>query len=812
MKTKKPRTFDLANFSATNIPLVLLLVISSLIIIELIIGLDPNYNLKTMYEYYFNEVQDVVFSKTSFESSFLILASFIFGIKQFRFTNKKALGYTTLALPKKRRKIFNKSVIPVITVLSIVTLLSKLFVLIVNVQRHGFSSELLLNSFSDFLICFMAIFIGFTASAAASVFTGKLAEAIVSGYAILRLPAAITAVVETIFSALLYGYTDSFTRSDATLTIVSLLNPLGIITYPSYNYYFGGVEYYGNTTTSLVGSILWIAISVTGLALIKKHFVKSFKAECIGFKTINKPMTLITSISISFYIAIEIITLTINNYLASNTLSDGMLYYKPVATIIIFVVTAIITGYLINSLLTTSISFTKEKLKLIIAPISIVAVLSVFALTNGFGHYNKIPKAEKIESVTVLSTLNYNTAFSSLEGHDFEYSYMSSCNVFTTENDIKVIQGIHQTALDSRDKDTNESIQIIYLLKNGKSVYRTYYLASNELSESLFALWETDEFQRLKTDAFVNNAPTNKDLYSFDETNPSENGFILNSLYSSSAYSYELYDDKEKKDISCFNYKDSPTVNILRKDATFKELTDLSENDFNKIKAAIYKDMTETSGEEWFKPKKSYGAISFTYPYDYFSGIYHWEEYEDEYAEDEETEFDFTYDFLDYEESIEIYVTSSTPNTVKVLKELGLFKVMLEKGFEPTACYVADVNEISRWYNVEDDDKLICHSVYFTPGGYGTAEAVIDCFSDPNYYEESYYGNIIIDQIYEMLLGGSALSYPTTKPPAVKIENKEEITKLINSAHLAYYIGDSGQFLVVEYENDNFECFVIPEN
>ena len=92
----------------------------------------------------------------------------------------------------------------------------------------------------------------------------------------------------------------------------------------------------------------------------------------------------------------------------------------------IFTISSIVLGYLINSLLTTSIRFTKEKLKLILAPVSIVAVLALFSVTNGFGYYNRIPDMEKIESVNVISSFNFNEFFSTTEENDFTFDEIGS--------------------------------------------------------------------------------------------------------------------------------------------------------------------------------------------------------------------------------------------------------------------------------------------------------------------------------------------------------------------------------------------------
>ena len=110
MKRNKQKRFDLANFSATSAPLILLLIFASLLIFETIYGFDPDFNFRSMYDLYKAEaVGSYTFSTNGFESIILLIAAFILGIKQFRFTNKKELGYTTLLFAQKRKSIFNKN-------------------------------------------------------------------------------------------------------------------------------------------------------------------------------------------------------------------------------------------------------------------------------------------------------------------------------------------------------------------------------------------------------------------------------------------------------------------------------------------------------------------------------------------------------------------------------------------------------------------------------------------------------------------------------------------------------------------------------
>ena len=569
----------------------------------------------------------------------------------------------------------------------------------------------------------------------------------------------------------------------------------------------------------LLPSIIWIIICIVGLILIKRHFVKSYRAENIGFKTINKTVTFISSISISLSIAIALAQY-IYFFGAEYSYEFGF-YAAPVQIISIIIIATIVFAYIINSIITTSVKFTKEKMKLILAPLIVVAVVSIYALTGGFGYYNRITDQEKIEEINISTTFNFCELLTTDEIHSFEsVGMLNGTLTLSTENDIKIAQEIHKTALEYRDKDTSEAIQIDYKLKNGKTVSRSYFMGSEEFSEKLLTLWETDKAGELRKDIYVENKPTNTYITynSYDPYEPYD-------LY------YEEYDDY--KPTSCFNYKDS-AVALQSKDSNLTILTpDLSEEDFNKIKNAIYLDMTETTAEEWFKPQETYGLISFTYnegyyeeDWDYYAdeGVYGeiadilggmeagsvtTEEYEDYEDYEDGTYYDdlsYLFDYWGYGETIDIPVTSSTKNTLAVLESLNLtdaFKITSK----PTKCYIGDVKEITNWYaNAKDSSDLVFHSTYFVPS-YDLASDIIYSFlDDEEFYYDDYLGSLM-GKFFDFIFN---YTETTSEAPVTEITDPDEINELLNQSHFKYYVGTSGKLVILEYDDYTESIYVIP--
>ena len=843
VKTKKIRKFDLANFSATKAPLVILLCLSTIAIISSVVGIDPYYNITNILEYSMYDKADYIFSVSSTDFFWALLSGFVLGLHQFRFLNKKAFGLATFSFPKKRKDLFNSKVITPIIVISVVIILTKLITLLMNIKWHGPESELFSLFFADLFTCLKCFFVGFTATTICSIFCGRFIETLAASYSLLVLPSVIFGVIDTILSCFLYGYTSLNYRYDFLATLVNALNP-AYDTSQQYTSILLSYEIYEKPTTPLVTSILWILFCTVALILAKKYFVTKYKVEKIGFKSINKTITFITSIAISLELAYSV---TVYSALFSaSPLTDiyGYSFESPALTLTILSITSVIFAYICNSIVITSIKITKEKLKLIAAPITLIAVTFLFAITGGFGYASRLPDAEKIESIEVSSTYNHIELFSTADPHAFdEMGYVSQTPItLTTQNDIEIGKAIHESAINNRSKETGDLVHFCYTLKNGTKVYRSYISVSAETSDKLLTLWKTDEADKTRRDYLFNNKPTDSSPYTIKSEAELEYNPITDEYVDFSA--------------SCFDYKYS-TVLLYSKDSSCELLSsEINKETFEGLKEAIYKDMSELSAEEWYKPEKTYGFISFGYNDAYYDSFFDMSYYENEMADAEtiideigtvinveegtlptdEEEMPITIDpetgevveldsWEDYDsgwtysgdmtdsEQANIPVTSNMKHTIKYLRDLGymdFFNLKGENKTKPVKAYIADTKDIMRWYaSYEESSDKICNPSYFV-GDTFVPESVIYSFEEDEYYYDDYYdefSNSFFGRLLDKILGLSTNESPA---PATEITDEEEIYSLLESSHLKYYTNGESKILFIEYDNYAYHMYLIP--
>ena len=812
MKNKKPHYFDLANFSATKAPLIILLTIFSLVLFSIVVGFGE-LSLATMYEdMELNKQPNTPLMSIYYsENLFVLIAALIIGFVQFRFLDNKSLGLTTFSFPKNRKKIFNgKTVIPLITMVA-VSVAVKTVAYIIAGSYLGVNTTLTMLYLKECLALIEFILLGFSAAVIASVFCGRTIETILGGYAILSLPNILFSTLDTLLECFLYGYfSHSNTLTKSGLKIASWVAPTSTV---SFSEFLLGISVSPQQDIPAAPAIFWIILCITALYLCKRHFIKGLKVEQIGFKTINKVMTFIITVTLSLNIALT----------ASYGIYITKYYYldfgdKSVFFTIVLTALCVISAYVINSIITSSIKLSAEKVKVIAAPLAIIILTVIFGVSGGLGYATRIPDSSEIALVEVTSTFNH------LEPINTNYAYPDFSSeiprtqtiVFSTEKDIEVAKAIHESTLSNREAETAETVNIAYVLKNGSVITRSYSYLSEEASSKLLNIWKTDEMNKLLKDTFFNNKPTNLDP-EYPTTKISDDNIL-------SYYNY--YDEEEEKPFSCLNYKDS-SVGLFGKDAFIADINSLlDENAFNKIKTAIYKDITTLTTEEWFKPTETYGGIVFSYGENYYDSVFgeYYDEFYEEFTEEipdseaatgivetvggTEPEEELYIGDLSDGNQLVISVTAEMKNTVKVLKDLGLFELFKEKE-EVNSAYIANLKEIAQWYDSYDADQSVvdtCHPMVFYGGGY-LGDDVLSSLETEEYEEEypETFAEKLISRIFEI-----EYYYNDEAAPVTEVTDKAEIKKLISNAHNRYLTTDECRILIVEYDYKRTAVYIIP--
>ena len=136
----------------------------------------------------------------------------------------------------------------------------------------------------------------------------------------------------------------------------------------------------------------------------------------------------------------------------------------------------------------------------------------------------------------------------------------------------------------------------------------------------------------------------------------------------SEIYCYDYYGDYNysEKSYSCFNYDTNDVLIVSKQNTETKVKDNLTRENLELVKEAIYKDYCELSSEEWFKPSQTYGAIVFKYEEDYY-GDYFIDAMDDKYD---------WYGYSDDASLVILPVTAEMENTVRTLKSLGLYRYL----------------------------------------------------------------------------------------------------------------------------------------
>lgn len=682
--SKKIANKDLLNsFSAISI----LLIFSYFILMFLfILNPETDYIDGGITYHLYNELAFSSFASYRFSndpslvSLTTIAAGLIIGITQFEFLHRKSYCSTLLSFGVNRKTLFrNRLVLPLVALI-IGLMIPKFIALKFNVEVYGFSSELLSYFILDVLTVFQALFVSYTCSVTASMFTGRTVEAITGTLSVVLLPASVSILINEIFTYFLYGYGNYTTTLTAML---SKFEPFNILTY-LFAYDTFETKLSINTSFSstniaqLIVAVIWIAASIVVMLLLERYFKNSFKAENSGFKGINKVVVYITSLTLPIVVAV----FTLEYIYSFVTSSTGV--FAVVTAIVIGIIGAILCNFIIH--------FTFKKVKVaLLSGGSICAMILAFVLlgsTSIFGTYNKTPDVKDIESIEILTP--YSDFFPNLDYRvDFtdRYVHRSGTTLHITENeDIKTVLEIHEAAAKKEENVTASSMQVSYQLKDGTKIVRNYEYLGADATRVMSKLWDTTAAKEMYKKCF------------FPKLDVEE------SVNLTLGYSYknpELADYNEEGAYLYITSKDGTQTSVLNK---------ITEAEFIRLKNAIYKDICTLSSDEWFTPEESQiGMLSFGYS-----------------------------QALAYNDHIyfDVYLNKNMTNTLKVLKEIDIYNY-LETEKEIKRVLVADITEYVQWDNYDFSkvlkDKTYIHCPYFTQ--YYSDVNATNCFlgyDDPN--------------------------------------------------------------------------------
>ncbi len=479
-----------------------------------IVGVDGNITqtVSARNQYFASFFRDTEYSLTP-ALVLIALASLAVAISTFYFITSKKTVNVYFSLGISRKSLFLSKYLSGALLLAVSVFVPLFLTLIINLITLGFNFYIF-KSFFIFLFSFL--FVSFAAySIGAAIFTcvGTVFEAGIFSGILLFLPDIIFFSIEYLMSKFLYGnpYGFSFVQANSfyydnsdvqTLSQkLSFLSPVffpieqlknyGLIKKETVN---GDVNLPDIPAPDYLFVLIWVLLTVLFIVLGIKLFERR-KAEIAGFIGTNRLLNTLTSFTAAFF-AFAFAVTNIENL---------------VPALIVAIVAFSLVHLILEIIVLRDIKkFVKGLYKL---PIGLVASTAVVLILNAgfFGFSNQIPELNNIKGASI--TIAGSTSEAGLFGDEY---YMGDSNLrylkynaalmgdMTSEHDIKAVLDVHRkiTETDSEDRTLENSIQISYTLKNGKTFKRNFKGVSPENLKALLYLEDTDYYKNALYDLF----------------------------------------------------------------------------------------------------------------------------------------------------------------------------------------------------------------------------------------------------------------------------------------------------------------------
>lgn len=715
-----------------------LIVIFGIIMFLLVLSPEQDVNGKITFlieqrmmysgSYYFCAEHENVFLIT-------IIGGLALGISQFEFLHRKKYCSTLLSFGIKRNKLFwNRFIVPLALSL-ICIILPYAIALKLNIDIFGFKADMFSWFFFELIRVIRVFIASYTISIVACIFTGRTIEAVAGAISIALFPLATATLTDIIFDLSLFGYAGPFYSQTADILVKA--DPI-FISSLLYSRSFD-IAYSTNTpldtdaVIQIVFSLVWIIVSITAIAFVKNYFNKKYKPENSGFKGIHNGIVMLISFTAPLLISALII-----EYLDS--------YFSPSISSSIKAITiciSLVTGFIASLVCGFIVHFTFKKIKAsVVGGVAVIGTIGIalfLGVTGILGTYHNTPKAEEIAKIEVEAPFNefFPDIYESFT--DFTQQYVNGSDtalVVTDKDDIKTVLKLHKTVSDDTENATTSSFNLTYTLKDGSTVTRKYKYIGEEATKEMLKLWDTKAAKELYKNFFFPKFDGVGNLdYSSSTSSRYEHPFIMD------------YNDEEAY------------ILITTRDLETKSVLDeITEAEFNKLKKAIYKDICTLNSSEWFTPEETQiGTLSFCFA--------SYQKFTNEAC------------------GAKFYITPNMSNTVKVLKDTGLYKYFKnEKEIETV--FVADVKEYISWENralATNKKDVAVHQPYFSYMHNGWSHVCFTSYKNGEYI-----------------------------PPVKEVTDKMQIKSLTEKGYIAYNIFNNGKLVFVKYSDDTLSSYVIP--
>ncbi len=673
---------------------------------------------------------NLILSYLDYDGLITLIGGILIALWNFSFLLNKNHARAVLLLPKKRSRLFNEKVTFPLIALSSIVVVIKIIALAINLKNQSLPDGYITPFIADVLTSLTQLFWGYMCGVAGTILPKRKVEVFIGTISLTLLPNAIANIIDYSATTFLRGYVfyDFYERFYENMEIGSL-SPFSV------------------PTNSLICSVVFILISLTGLILTNKYFVKNYKFENCGMVNKNKFITLVSGFSIPIALSGFLTDELFQNFnpnanvIHVATAERNNSYYERLTPEELFILLAVFVGFAIifsiifNIISTAKIVNLKEKAKPIIVIIGSVVVISLLSLTGGLGYENKLPDEDDIETITIEAPYdlieNSSEFIGTSDYYDVHLAVLRNSIVFDKNEDFQAILDIHSVILADKNQETTEGIKFTYELKDGSTIERSYRYIGKESAEEILKLWNTKKIKELYKEILLNDGSSD---------------------YNEFRYTYW---QNIRLNMDGFVYMQS-------KDAVLTSLTDvLSEAEIKELKEMIYKDITSLAHFEWFKPTESYGLIQFS----------------NNDIENKDLGFVMSGTMVSFQ------ITKEMTNTVEFLKTHKLMK-FFETKKEPAKAYIVDATKLGEYYNefLHEMDSLAYSDSY--PMQHRMMFVAETSVSKQFYIKD-----------FEPMIDTSAewITELTT----------EEYKEYMQKAHIKYFSGENGTLLIVAFPESN---------
>lgn len=504
-------------------------------------------------------------------------------------------------------------------------------------------------------------------------------------------------------------------------------------------------------TPNFIPLLVWSFI-LTGLVFLSLCIFNRKKAENIGFFA-SSP------ILYRIFFGTLIVGFSSLGCSRGRAITKGLTWlYVLIILAICLVITAILTLILVKL---SRMKFRKEVKVFGIYSLAVVLFAFVFS-TGFFGYTNRLPAVEKVKEVTItgFSAEDYGYYNSQIYDIYAEYTPITMGNFstyetysFTSKADITNIEELHKglIAADNikmsqnyRETKIGVKINIVYTLKNGKTLSRSYYRITPELIDKYLTYNGISEKAKLELTEKLHMAIT------------------------------ALEDDDEY-------YKDyvlKEFFTVFSNDLTSAHNVDLTTEQLYDLLAAYTMDVENLSAKELLAPKgKALGGIAIREDFCVYASSYN-EETDEPVVEGLGSELEYSSltnaNLSNYDSNTFLTINENMVNTIKWAKEVGIYKYFA-KDYETGIHTVEATHNNSSFIKLSISDNHNYNLMFSATS-----------LRDGNKSINGYYYSEDTEHVYNMPLVGSHYVNGLTK---------DEINYLRDNAHPYYLTTETGYFL-----------------